>query len=147
MGLASLKCLKHCGRLKSVVEASNAENTCTLSEEEQEIEDLIQSIESAKRKIVKEGVLYKYRVNDSLKLTGAGVVICPKGKSSSKQTFQMISLDRKGDKAEQEQTDSELEDEVRELEKNQERFVYSGCLGGIERASLMASYTPVTSLF
>eukprot|EP00826_Nyctotherus_ovalis_P034285 TRINITY_DN2831_c0_g2_i1.p2 TRINITY_DN2831_c0_g2~~TRINITY_DN2831_c0_g2_i1.p2 ORF type:complete len:147 (+),score=55.18 TRINITY_DN2831_c0_g2_i1:1495-1935(+) len=146
MGLASFNYLKHYGRLKSVIEISNVEDMRTLSEEEQEIEDLIQSIESAKRKIVKEGVLYKYKVNDSLKLTGAGVVTNVKG-SNNKQTFQIMSLTRKGSKAEQEQTDSELEDEIREMEKNQERFVYSSCLGGIERANVMAGYTPVTSLF
>ena len=51
MGLKSFKFLKLYGKLKDIMEISNMADTHTLSEEEQEIEDLIQSIESAKRKV------------------------------------------------------------------------------------------------
>jgi len=53
MGLTSFKHLKHYGRLKNIMEVSNMIETRILSEEEQEIEDLIQSIESGKRKVRK----------------------------------------------------------------------------------------------
>ena len=100
--------------------------------------------------MIKEGVLYKYKANDLLKLTGVGIVITSKGHSyheEVKQTLQMVSLTRSGDMNEMDQLDLELENEIKEMEKNQERYVYTNCLGGIEQASIMSNYTPITSLF
>ena len=57
MGLKSFKFLKLYGKLKDIMEISNMVDTHTLSEEEQEIEDLIQSIESAKRKVTNEYII------------------------------------------------------------------------------------------
>ena len=82
-------------------------------------------------------------------MTGAGIVIIGKngGPNEDKQTYQIISLARGGDKLDLEQLDPELENEIIEVEKNQERYVYSGCSGGIEQVSSMNNYTPTTSLF
>ena len=61
MGLKSFKFLKLYGKLKDIMEISNMADTHTLSEEEQEIEDLIQSIESAKRKVSNKHIIGNQR--------------------------------------------------------------------------------------
>jgi len=89
--------MKYYGKLKSLVIDKNFTmlNSQIISEEEREITDLIQSIELGKKKILKEGILYKYQVNEMPRIIGAGYVTINKNleTDSKKQTFLLESLE------------------------------------------------------
>ncbi len=151
--LRSLDFLSYYGKLKAAIDRSTADAVPQMSEEEREIEDLIDSIKSAKKKVIKDGTLYKYNgANSALpKLTGAGVVLARKGMiSDERKAFQILGLEgavaAAGEKPEQ-NTDQELNAIVRSAEAAQKRYVYASSVGRFAEARELNNYIPTTSLF
>lgn len=63
MVLRSIDFLWYYGKIQALIDNSYAVNAVQLTEEEREIEELIDSMKNAKKKVIKEGVLYKYNEN------------------------------------------------------------------------------------